>query len=177
MSKLEIEIGDTVEYSVGINKGARGVCIDAYFGYKSYKISWDYYNAWVDFKDLILIKKGKTMQFTKSDLKTGMFVKYRNGGIRLVLDGIVNGDHWSSLLDFDSNLKCSETKERDIMTAYEVAGRGNITMYLNGESLRVIWERTEQTPAQKEMEVLQEQAKALQEQITKLQGTLQCLDS
>jgi hypothetical protein len=118
---------------------------------------------------------GKTMKFTKSDLKTGMFVKYRNGGIRLVLDGIVTGDHWSSLLDFDSNLKCRETKERDIMTVYEVAGRGNITMYLNGESLRVIWERTEQTPVQKEMEELQAQITKLQEQAKVLQSKLYAL--
>ena len=44
--------------------------------------------------------------------------------------------------------------------------------YLKGEDLTLVWERTEQTEAQKEMEVLQKQATALQEQITKLQGKL-----
>jgi hypothetical protein len=58
------------------------------------------------------------------------------------------------------------------MSVYVITEKRSIDSYLRGESLSPIWERTEQTEAQKEMEVLQEQAKALQEQITKLQGTL-----
>jgi hypothetical protein len=58
------------------------------------------------------------------------------------------------------------------MSVYVITEKRSIDSYLKGESLSPIWERTEQTEAQKEMEVLQEQAKALQEQITKLQGTL-----
>ena len=58
------------------------------------------------------------------------------------------------------------------MAVYERIKGGCLSDYLKGEQLHLIWERTEQTEAQKEMEVLQEQAKALQEQITKLQGKL-----
>jgi hypothetical protein len=174
MNQLEIEIGDTVESSVGINKGARGVCIDAYFGYKSYKISWDYYNAWVDFKDLTLIKKGKTMQFTKSDLKTGMFVKYRGGNYRVVIGDILSGSGCATLPQYSEDLKYRGNAyvSLDIMAVYKAAKATHINEYLKGHCLTLIWERKEKTEAQKEMEVLQEQAKALQEQITKLQSKL-----
>jgi hypothetical protein len=125
----------------------------------------------ISYKEMMQLL-GKTMEFTKSDLKTGMFVKYRNGNVRLVLGGVITGEYWTSLLDFDNNLKNSEVKERDIMAVYEVAGGASITMYLNGESLRVIWERTEQTLAQKEMEELQAQISKLQEQAKVLQSKL-----
>jgi hypothetical protein len=54
------------------------------------------------------------------------------------------------------------------MSVYVITEKRSIDSYLKGESLTLIWERTEQTEAQKGMEVLQAQAKALQEQITKL---------
>jgi hypothetical protein len=177
MSKLEIEVGDTVEASVGLSKGARGVCIiDCFRGNGTYKISWYDFNAsWVDFKDLTLIKKGKTMQFTKSDLNSVHFVKLRDATYWIVLGNVIsNNAVFYSLERYLNNLKFSDfgNSDDDIMSVYTVGRKASLNAYLNGEALTKIWERTEQTPAQKEMEVLQEQAKALQEQITKLQGKL-----
>jgi hypothetical protein len=98
---------------------------------------------------------GKTMEFTKSDLKTGMFVKYRNGGIRLVLADFVTGTYWRSLNNVAENLKSVDCqRDLDIMSVYEALRPANIESYLNGEDLKLIWERTEQTPAQKEMQEL-----------------------
>jgi hypothetical protein len=122
---------------------------------------------------------GKTMEFTKLDLKTGMFVKYRNGGIRLVLDGIVTGDHWANLSEYADNLEHEDLNERDIMEVYKTDGPAIIEAYLRGDRLTLIWKRTEQTPAQKEMEelllniekgekamsVMKEQAKVLQSKL------------
>jgi hypothetical protein len=174
-NQLKIEVGDTVESSVGINKGARGVCIDAYFGYKSYKISWDYYNAWVDFKDLTLIKKGKTMkEFTKSDLKTGMFVKYRSGDYRVVIGHVLSGTGCATLPQYSEDLKYRGDiyPQLDIVAVYKATRGTNIDEYLKGHCLAPIWERTEQTPAQKEMEVLQAKMDELQEQMKVVQAKL-----
>jgi hypothetical protein len=117
---------------------------------------------------------GKTMQFTKSDLKTGMFVKYRGGQYRIVIGDCLSGNGCATLPQYSEGLKYKVPTIRalDIMAVYKAAKATHINEYLKGHCLTLIWERTEQTEAKKEMEVLQAQAKALQEQITKLQGTL-----
>jgi hypothetical protein len=127
----------------------------------------------VTYKEMMQLL-GKTMQFTKSHLKTGMFVKYRNGDYRVLLESTLTGKYHASLNEFSNDLKSldAQYKHLDIMSVFKIKHPDSISSYLVGKSLELIWERTEQTPAQKEMEVLQAQAKALQEQITKLQGTL-----
>jgi hypothetical protein len=119
---------------------------------------------------------GKTMQFTKSDLKAGLhFVKSEDGRYWAVLDKVISyADTFVSIERYSDNLKLetSSTTDYDIVAVYVPKCRSSIGYYLKGQYLTPIWERTKQTPAQKEMEVLQAQAKALQEQITKLQGTL-----
>jgi hypothetical protein len=117
---------------------------------------------------------GKTMKFTKSDLKTGMFVKYRGGQYRIVIGECLSGNGCATLPQYSEGLKYKVPTIRalDIMAVYKAAKATHINEYLKGHCLTLIWERTEQTEAQKEMEVLQTQAKALQEQITKLQGAL-----
>ena len=182
MNQLKIEIGDTVRiaetseyYGSGIcNPMCEGLYIKVALGLDHhYKVRWNngeeaYYNL----HDLTLIKKGKTMQFTKSDLKTGMFVKQRDGMFLLVLEKAAVGNTcFTCLSDLKENL-LADYKHLDIVAVYEAAYGGIVKGYMRGQHLTPIWERTEQTEAQKEMEVLQEQAKALQEQITKLQGKL-----
>jgi hypothetical protein len=96
---------------------------------------------------------GKTMEFTKSDLKTGMFVKYRDGGIRLVLGDTLTGDFWRGLDEVKFNLMSKDAQRHlDIMSVYKSFSPATISTYLNGGCLKLIWERTEQTPAQKEMQ-------------------------
>jgi hypothetical protein len=186
---LEIEIGDTVkivETSQYYNNGAtnprcEGVTIKPRVPRFDYRVQWNNgatnsYNL----HDLTLIKKGKTMQFTKSDLKTGVhFIRNRSDEYKIVLDTMLCGNSYTPLKQITETLRHNCYRELDIMSVYVITEKRSIDSYLKGESLSPIWERTEQTEAQKEMEVLQAQAKALQEdtqaiqeQITKLQGTL-----
>ena len=119
-----------------------------------------------------LLGKKDMKEFTKSDLKTGMFVKLRNGYFSIVLGDIISGEGWGELSNYNDDMLNKVYDVRDIVAVYERIKGGSLSYYLEGHGLKIIWERTEQTEAQKEMEVLQEQAKVLQEQITKLQGKL-----
>jgi hypothetical protein len=182
MSKLEIEIGDTVRIAKTSgyynscfknNPMCEGVVVE---DCGPLDVDWDNgrSNTYQSY-DLILIKKGKTMQFTKSDLKTGMFVRLRRGEYRIVLgDYALDNVSRVCLLNIKDSLisKCDVFDGIDIMSVYRIGTPTSLADHLEGENLELIWERIEQTEAQKEMEVLQEQAKALQEQITKLQSKL-----
>jgi hypothetical protein len=182
MSKLEIEIGDTVriaESSVHYNTTRRSNprCDGVVQEICSHiDVDWENNTSnTYQLHDLTLIRKGKAMQFTKSDLKTGVhFTKDREGIFSAVFKNTFCGDNgFVPLSSFNDELfNVNGHSELDIVEVYETHGDRSMTSYLKGLGLRRIWERTEQTEAQKEMEVLQEQAKALQEQITKLQGKL-----
>jgi hypothetical protein len=118
---------------------------------------------------------GKTMkEFTKSDLKTGMVVRNRNGNYKIVFGNSMSGlDNTASFSSFTSNLLGKQSQaEFDIMAVYKVGGAMLIRATLSGEGLTLIWERTEQTPAQKEMEVLQAKMDELQEQMKVVQAKL-----
>jgi hypothetical protein len=178
-NQLEIEIGDTVSLRPHRNyKQCQGVCIDICFGGNgTYKISWDDYNAsWVDFKDLILIKKGKTMkEFTKSDLKAGVhFVKDEGGIFRAVCrNALVGEGGFVKLSSFTLEFThVHRNHNLDIVEVYEVCENRSMSSYLQGLGLKRVWKRTEQTPAQKEMEVLQAKMDELQEQMKVVQAKL-----
>jgi hypothetical protein len=187
MNQLKIEIGDTVRiaeaspyyrYNSNANPHIEGV-VHSICGFID--VYWDdgHSNTYQP-HDLTLIKKGKTVEFTKSDLiklsqSETVFVKQRNGNFKVVLGKTICGNDYSfGLIDNynrDMTITCNET-HLDIVAVYKTNRSVSLNLYLKGDCLTLIWERTEQTPAQKEMEVLQQQAKALQEQITKLQGKL-----
>jgi hypothetical protein len=183
MNQLKIEIGDTVRiaesskyYKHGVNNPT---CEGVYnkddgCSSLSHRVDWaNGMSEWYNLHDLTLIKKGKTMQFTKSDLKTGVhFIYNRSGEYKIVLDTMLCGDSYTDLSEITEKLSHKSYRELDIMAVYVITEKRSLNKYLKGESLTPIWERTEQTEAQKEMEVLQQQAKALQEQITKLQSKL-----
>jgi hypothetical protein len=116
---------------------------------------------------------GKTMEFTKSDLKTGMFVKNRNGDYKIIIGELLSGLDSSTLFaNFREDLVNINNNGYDIVAVYEVETLRHVKAYFKGESLTLIWERTEQTPAQKEMEELQAQISKLQEQAKVLQSKL-----
>jgi hypothetical protein len=184
MNQLKIEIGDTVRiaetskyYKHGVNNPT---CEGVYnkddgCSSLSHRVDWaNGMSEWYNLHDLTLIKKGKTMQFTKSDLKTGMFVKYRKGSYRMVLGNIITGDGWMSLNELRDDLSEDNTSmgRLDVMSVYVTKSNRAIGEYFKGDSLKLIWERTEQTPAQKEMEELQAQITKLQEQAKVLQSKL-----
>lgn len=66
---------------------------------------------------------------TKSDLKTGMIVKYRNSKIRMVMkdtshpekDVLIGSDGWMPLYEYTEDLRCTgSVVAMDIMYVYEV---------------------------------------------------------
>ncbi len=97
---------------------------------------------------------------TKSELKTGMVVRYRNGRLRLVLkdtehqekDVVVGVDGWLSLDEYDEDLTCLFHSDIDIMYVYNVDQIASYTYLLNTDKLNdsyihdfgnLIWDRTE----------------------------------
>ena len=119
---------------------------------------------------------GKTMkEFTKSDLKAGVhFVKDREGIFAAACRNVFCGkDNFIRLSSFNDNLiYINGNPEMDIVEVYETDRDRSMSSYLKGLGLRRVWERTEQTPAQKEMEVLQAKMNELQEQMKVLQAKL-----
>jgi hypothetical protein len=182
-NQLKIEIGDTVRISrtsVHYNKAEEsnpkcdGVVVE-YCG--TLDVDWDngFSNTYQSY-DLILIKKGKTMkEFTKSDLKAGVhFVKDRDGVFYAVCRNTFCGlNRFVRLSSFNDELvNVKGNSELDIIEVYEIDGDRSMSLYLQGLWLKRIWERTEQTPAQKEMEVLQAKMDELQEQMKVVQAKL-----
>jgi hypothetical protein len=122
---------------------------------------------------------GKTMkEFTKSDLKTGMFVKQRDGDYAIVLDETLSTMRmYTELRNIASSLYHNSIKSSDIMAVYTTASRDTLECHLDGESLALIWERTEQTPAQKEMEVLQVKMNESQAKMNELQAQMKVVQA
>ena len=118
-------------------------------------------------------------KFTKSDLiqltqTETVVVKQRNGNRKIVLGNALcgNNNNWSSLSNFNRDLTNNVDKEFDISSVYKTSEGTSLNVYLQGNCLTPVWERTEQTEAQKEMDnvlsqisKLQEQAKALQKKL------------
>ena len=117
---------------------------------------------------------GKDMEFTKSDLETGVFVKQINGTSKIVLYDALCGvnNAWSRLSNIKEDLTNKRSSDFDIVAVYKAGEGSSLTEYLLGRYLIPIWERTEQTPAQKEMKELQAQISKLQEQAKVLQSNL-----
>jgi hypothetical protein len=133
--------------------------------------------AVISYDEMMHLLTGKSMIFTKTDLielaknKT-VFVRYRKGDYRIYLDGIFNGEKWSPIDEFNEDLKCMTNKGVDIMSVYTCNPRLPLFDQLKGKGLTQIWERTELTPAQQEMEVLQAKMDELQEQMKVVQAKL-----
>ena len=75
---------------------------------------------------------GKTMkEFTKSDLKTGMFVKYRGGHYRVVIGDILSGSGCATLPQYSEDLKYkgNDYVALDIMAVYKAAKATHINEY------------------------------------------------
>jgi hypothetical protein len=80
----------------------------------------------------------------KSDLKTGMWVEYRDGKRRMVAFGTVWGDVLvgdignTQLANFKENLEHTFLKDMDIIKVYQPSG-ASYMLSLRGAS--VLWER------------------------------------
>jgi hypothetical protein len=120
---------------------------------------------------------GKTMGFTKSDLlelaKTEtVFIKRRDGEYRVYIGGIFSGNGWVHPASYGERLNHIGQSPFDIMSVYVANRHEALIEQLKGIGLTEVWERTEQTPAQKEMEVLQVKMNELQAQMKVVQAKL-----
>lgn len=113
-----------------------------YTGFGMFSSYW-YYNSegyeileWSDY-----MKK----EFTKSDLKDGMVVKYNDNcfGKRLVVGGFLIGeDGYADLGDYNENLK-SAVSDLKIVRVYKIKRMGKISSIMHDDNLELIWERKE----------------------------------
>jgi hypothetical protein len=118
---------------------------------------------------------GKTMQFTKSDLKAGVhFVKDRDGFFYAICRNTFCGkDNLIRLSSVNDDLiNINGNPGMDIVEVSEIFENRNMSSHLQGLGLSSVWKRTEQTPAQKEMEVLQVKMDELQEQMKVVKAKL-----
>lgn len=101
--------------------------------------------------------------FTKADLKDGMRVHFRNDVVayfRQELGSFIMTNGTRAVYIF----RYREDFEHDIYAEWDI-----LSVYALGE---LIWEREEETPQQKELTKLKEQAQQLNAQIKKLEETL-----
>lgn len=106
---------------------------------------------------------------TKSELKTGMIVRYRDGRLRMVLkdteheekDIAVGTDGWSALDEYNEDLTYTNYSDIDIMYVYNIELNRNYTYLLNRDNLNdsyindfgtLIWERKTNEMTIKEIE-------------------------
>lgn len=84
-------------------------------------------------------------EFTKSDLKDGMVVKYNDNcfGKRLVIGGFLVGeDGYADLGDYNENLK-SMASDLEIVRVYKIKRMGKFSSIMKNHNLELIWERKE----------------------------------
>lgn len=87
--------------------------------------------------------------FTKSDLKPGMVVEYRNGDRRIILETekelILSGNYGCSVLSSYSQnlLKIGSNLNLDIVKVYFIKDSKSLESILNLSNLKLIWERKE----------------------------------
>ena len=132
----------------------------------------------ITYSKMMQLLTGQSMkEFTKSDLielaenKT-VFVKRRDQTYRVYIGGVFNGEAWVSNDKYLDNLKHRDVDRLDIMAAYVGDPCSPLIDQLKGIGLTQVWERTELTPAQQEMEVLQAKMDELQEQMKVVRAKL-----
>ena len=136
----------------------------------------------VSYDEMMQLLTGKSMDFTKADLielaktKT-VIVKYRNGEYRIYLGGIFNGAYWCHVDVFSDDLKCMHNRVMDVMSIYTCNPHAAILDQLKGIGLTQVWERTELTPEQKEMEVWQDKMDELQAQMKVVQAQMKVVQA
>lgn len=87
--------------------------------------------------------------FTKSDLKDGMVVEYRDGRRRMVLgDNLIGEYGHAPLRDYNENLEEENYPEETIAKIYK-SDTQSIRTVFEDYNLALIWERPEEKPAKK----------------------------
>lgn len=112
---------------------------------------------WINY--FILLQEDNTYkEFTKQDLKTGMVVELRNGGIYYVLGDKIIGKYGFNIINDSNYLDNMLTRnisdnEWNIVAVYSISSNCyNLDCILDKAYLNLIWERKEE-PQPKEMTV------------------------
>ena len=83
----------------------------------------------------------ESVDFTKSDLKDGMVVEYRDSDRRIVLgDKLIGYDSWVDIVAFNDNLECKNNKDLNIDKVYN-SDSHILKDYFKDKNLTLIWER------------------------------------
>lgn len=91
----------------------------------------------------------------KNELKSGMIVKYRDGSKRLVVgDNLIGDDYYTSLPNFNDDLKHTLLRELDIIKVYNNHSASNFSGLLEDDNLDLIWERKDIKLTDREIEIL-----------------------
>lgn len=115
-------------------------CYDGDGGYQSYDYSEKYKYKILEWSDYM------QKEFTKADLRDGMVVEQRDGGMYLVLAGttVGKGEH-NSIVGYTDGLKWAGYKGGDIVKVYRITpgSLGCIEDVFIKSNLELIWERKE----------------------------------
>ncbi|QDP64827.1 MAG: hypothetical protein GOVbin2917_142 [Prokaryotic dsDNA virus sp.] len=118
--------------------------------------------SWLD-KDTLCLANS----FTKSDLKDGMVVTYRNGWKRVILDkGLLYSDNCLSMSSFHFTKVTLDSFNEDL-TYYGHNPRDIMKVTYMGE---ILWEREEETAEQKRIKELEEGIAKMQKELNSLMG-------
>lgn len=137
----------------------------------SYRIAGKAELIWKDYCELVKEKEMK-QEFTKSDLKNFMRVKYRSGVVRIYIDGrFYDGTVCRGYIEnYNENLICPLNSNANIVAVFEQPCEPDLSIHRQG---KLIWERKEKSEQEIQLEKLQQQIKELEKQAQKLKETMQ----
>lgn len=106
---------------------------------------------WDEDKTDLLIQEWQNQEnktgFTKSDLKTGMLVQYRDGGVRMVVnDVLLKYDLFMRVSNYKEDLLCKDDESFDIMKVSKVLSNQNLIPQNWTEKVlnkNLLWQRFE----------------------------------
>lgn len=106
-------------------------------------------HEWGWYEDELELTTDKNKQFTKSDLKTGMWIELRDGDKGMVLLNTNSGDifsgHdlWGSLSEYKDDLTSKHSKQFDVVRIYQPSANRYYYNIEIGIGLKTIWQREE----------------------------------
>lgn len=115
------------------------------------------------------------IEFTKADLKDWMVVKYRAGDFRIVnlAAGVLTGEWWNSLTNFNHDLTNKRNKALDIVEVFEVRIQlSSLCVYTKRDNLISVWKREERSEEQIELESIRKEMEDLSKRAKELEGKL-----
>lgn len=115
-----------------VNPDKRCMSMGTHYSFKEGYCSYIFFEG-----ELELVK------FTKSDLKNGMVVTFKNGFRGLVVDNIIIGNSiYCDLSDYNDDLTTKDNSTSlNIIKVYNALSHRGFRNYLSDDNLELIWER------------------------------------